>query len=131
MPTPVLPATKSTKVHKLNGSCVVDGLHIDKHGKVKIFSPDFDCSVGFNPANLLASFPANPAPIKKGKHITIEVGDKSGIVFLTITGGPCGKAQQVSPDSPNQIVIEGAAAVTVTASGGTGPMTSPNQIVID
>src|SRR3954471_19963240 len=127
-PPTVAPVTKSTTVHNQGGSCFVDGLHIDKHGKVKISSPDFDCFVGFNPAGLLVGLPANPMQIKKGHHITVEVGGTKGTVNLTVTGGPCGN-QEMATNSPHQIVIDGVQQ-TASKGGGSG-QNSPNQIVID
>jgi hypothetical protein len=123
---PGQPATKDTAVHCTNGNCYMDGLHQNKHGKIDISSPDADVCVYFDPVALLESYPSNPATIKKGKKITIRVGDKEGTVDVTPTQGPCPQVQQIGTNSPHQIVVDAARI----APGGT-PLTSPNQIIID
>ena len=123
---PGQPATKNTTVHCSNGNCSMDGLHQDKHGKIDISSPDADVCLSFDPVTLLESYPSNPATIKKGKKITIQVGDTKGTVNVTPKQGPCPQVQQIGTSSPNQIVVDAAPIST----GGT-PQTSPNQIIID
>lgn len=120
------PATKNTTVHCSGGNCYMDGLHQDKHGKIDISSPDADVCLSFNPVSLLESYPSNPATIKKGKKITVQVGATKGTVNVTPTQGPCPQVQQIGTNSPHQIIVESAPITT----GGT-PQASPNQIIID